>query len=51
MSVPMSAGSIIKHFNMVCAISRWNVAEAFTEARAGSTKNFIAKLIKESLLS
>lgn len=48
MSVPMSAGPVIKHFNAVCTVSRWNVAEAFTVASAKSAKNFIDKLVQEA---
>lgn len=48
MSVPMSAGPTVKHFNAVCTVSRWNVADAFSAASAKTAKSFIDKLIKES---
>lgn len=48
MSVPMSAGPVIKHFNAVCTVSRWNVADAFNAASAKTAKSFIDKLIQES---
>jgi len=48
MSVPMSAGPTVKHFNAVCTVSRWNVAEAFNAASAKTAKSFIDKLVKAS---
>lgn len=47
MTVKMHGG-VVKHFNAVCTVSRWNVADAYTNASAKTASLFIDKLIKES---
>lgn len=48
MSVPIQPGKIIKHFNAVCTISRWNVADAFSTATAKTASTFVTKLIEKA---
>jgi putative transposase len=48
MSVPMGSGCVLKHFNAICTVSRWNSAEVYTRASAKTASDFIDKLIKKS---
>lgn len=48
MSVHMKAGEVIKHFNAVCTVSRWNVADVYKSASAKNASAFIDKVIKDS---
>lgn len=48
MSVPMTSGCVLKHFNAVCTVSRWNTAEVYKKASARTASNFIDKMIKQS---
>lgn len=48
MSVSIKPGHEIKHFNAVCTVSRWNVAEVYARATAKTASAFIDKLLKDS---
>lgn len=48
MSVPMASGCVLKHFNAICTVSRWNTAEVYTRATAKTASDFIDKLINQS---
>lgn len=48
MSVPMAYGCVLKHFNAICTVSRWNTAEVYTRATAKTASDFIDKLINQS---
>lgn len=48
MSVPIQPGKIVKHFNAVCTVSRWNVADVFSSASAKTASAFIDKVILKS---
>lgn len=48
MSVSIKPGHELKHFNAVCMVSRWNVAEVYARATAETASSFIDKLIKDS---
>ena len=48
MSVPIASGCILKHFNAVCTVSRWNTAEVYSKATAKTTSDFIDKVVKRS---
>jgi putative transposase len=48
MSVPIQSGCVLKHFNAVCTVSRWNTAEVYSQASAKTASIFIDKLISQS---
>ena len=48
MSVPIASGCILKHFNAVCTVSRWNTAEIYSKATAKTASDFIDKVVKQS---
>lgn len=48
MSVPISSGCVLKHFNAVCSVSRWNTAEVYSRATAKTASDFIEQVIKKS---
>jgi putative transposase len=47
MTVQVQPGEAVKHFNAVCTVSRWNVAEAYSRATATTASLFIDKVIKD----
>jgi putative transposase len=47
MSVEITPGHTVKHFNGVCVASRWNVADVFSTASAQTAKKFLDKLITQ----
>lgn len=48
MTVPTPSGPVFKHFNAVCTVSRWNVAEAFCSASAKTASSFVDKVLQQS---
>src|SRR5690606_15264970 len=48
MSVAIKSNHVLKHFNAVCTVSRWNVAEVYSNATAKTASSFVDKVINES---
>lgn len=47
MSVELRPGATVKHFNAVCTVSRWNVADGYSCATASTASEFVEKVITE----